>query len=147
MPLTRKAINFDLNTKKLEILYPGKDWHSAYDDIKRHMIKNGFEHRQGSGYHSYGPMRDYEVIAIISDAYEKMPWLNECVRKLDMTSIGKTFDLAALLRKDKDEVSHDVKQNVQESFLERKIKSINQKGNKAELKNEKTQAKNHQFER
>lgn len=44
------AINFDLDTKKLETLYSSKNWRQAYDDIRDFLKKNNFEHRQGSGY-------------------------------------------------------------------------------------------------
>lgn len=45
----RKAINFDIDTKKYEE-FTGKKSPFAYDEIKRFLKRNGFEHRQGSGY-------------------------------------------------------------------------------------------------
>lgn len=48
----RKGINFDLDTQALQKHYPKGNWHHAYDDFRNFSLKNGFEHIQGSGYHS-----------------------------------------------------------------------------------------------
>ena len=45
-----KAINFDLDTHKLQANYPGANYRNAYYDLRRFFEKHGFEHRQGSGY-------------------------------------------------------------------------------------------------
>ena len=50
--LQRKGINFDLNTQALKEYYPKGDWHNAYADVRDFFEANGFEHIQGSGYHS-----------------------------------------------------------------------------------------------
>jgi len=46
----RKSLNFDLNIKKLKEHYPNSNYTEAYNDIKKFLTNNGFEHRQGSGY-------------------------------------------------------------------------------------------------
>ena len=52
----KKGINFDLNTEELRRRYEKGDWHNAYYDIRRFLEGRGFEHIQGSGYHSRKPM-------------------------------------------------------------------------------------------
>ncbi len=59
--LQRKGINFDLNTQALKEYYPKGDWHNAYADVRDFFEANGFEHIQGSGYHSV------EAISYLSD--------------------------------------------------------------------------------
>ena len=54
--MTRKAINFDLDTHRLEEWYPTPNWRNAYMDIRNYMQEHGFEHRQGSGYISKSDM-------------------------------------------------------------------------------------------
>ena len=51
----RVQIAFDLDTNKLKDVYTkatGKTYTSAYKDIEKFMISKGYEHRQGSVYHS-----------------------------------------------------------------------------------------------
>ncbi|HDX6240634.1 TPA: hypothetical protein RPW09_001648 [Campylobacter fetus subsp. venerealis] len=91
--MSRKMINFDLDTKILEQEYPKKDYRQAYDDIKKFMLSNGFEHRQGSGYLSLKSMSTYDVAIFISDISEKFDWLANSAKKFDITNVGKTYDL------------------------------------------------------
>ena len=58
-----KAINFDLDTKKLKDIYSKqtkKAYNTAYSDIESFMLDNQFTHRQGSGYISNMPLSDVE---------------------------------------------------------------------------------------
>lgn len=45
-----KAINFDLDTHKLEVLHPRRNYRKAYEDLRQFFQLHGFSHRQGSGY-------------------------------------------------------------------------------------------------
>lgn len=49
-----KAVNFDLDTNKLKEHFEHRS--GVYSKIKNFMIKNGFEHRQYSGYKSLKPL-------------------------------------------------------------------------------------------
>lgn len=89
----RKAINFDLDTKKLKESYPSKNWLKAYKDIKAFMKSNGFSHRQWSGYQSEKPMSDTQILMITQMMNIKFPWLKNCIRYFDVTDIGKNYDL------------------------------------------------------
>ena len=99
--ITHKAINFDLDINALKEYYP-KDFHKAYYDIKAFMIKNGFKHRQGSGYISDHPITKKVAIAIIENLDTQMPWFSKCVKTIDMTEIGKVFDMKTFLNDNSD---------------------------------------------
>ncbi len=60
----RKAVNFDLDTNALKQFYPvPKHWGRVYADIKKFMLKEGFKHRQWSGYVSNGNMTSFQMNA------------------------------------------------------------------------------------
>ena len=88
---TRKAINFDLDTLKLREKF--LDTRKPYNDIKKFMESNGFEHRQYSGYVSKKQLPIYRVISLISKMGKDYTWLKDCIQKFDVTEIGDTFDL------------------------------------------------------
>ncbi|MFQ6791644.1 MAG: hypothetical protein ACLRT4_02545 [Thomasclavelia sp.] len=62
---SRKAINFDLNDNLLKRNYPSKSYRNAWRDIKGYLVKNGFNHRQYSGYVSQDCIEMSEVAHII----------------------------------------------------------------------------------
>lgn len=95
---TRKALNFDLDTKALEIFYPGNTYHQAYYDIRQFLESVGFQHRQGSGYISIDPIDFYEISLLINEMSEKFPWLKRCTKVVDTTAIGKTFSMMSYLK-------------------------------------------------
>ncbi len=87
----KRAINFDLDTN--ELLKHFKNTHKAYSDIKSFMKKNGFEHRQYSGYISNNPISESEITILTNTLNEQFKWLKYCVQKYDVTEIGETYDL------------------------------------------------------
>ena len=89
--LTRKAINFDLDTK--ELLKHFKNTHQAYSAIKVFMEDNGFEHRQYSGYVSTGYISNAATTLLTKQLNKKFKWIKDCVQKYDVTEIGETYDL------------------------------------------------------
>lgn len=94
------AINFDLDTKKLKDIYvqsTGKKYNHAYYDIKSFMKKNGFSHRQGSGYLSKKPTTETSATFMIKRMSTAMPWLKECVKRIDLTVVGNQHDLTGVL--------------------------------------------------
>jgi len=89
MAETRKQIAFDLDTKALEIYYPGDSWRNSYDIIKKHMTKNSFEWLQGSVYVSTKTMSSAQTARILGALVKNNPWLNLCMRDCRETNIGK----------------------------------------------------------
>lgn len=94
---TRKAFNFDLDTKKLKEFYPNKHWRMAYKDIKVFLKNENFEHRQGSGYVSKDKLYSYQVVAVVKRLNKACPWLKKCVKHFDVTDIGRQHDLTYLI--------------------------------------------------
>ena len=91
-----KAINFDLSVHELEKYYP--DYRQAYHDINIFFKKQGFEHRQGSGYVSKKKLTQADIIDLLDVMNTELPWMSDCVTKIDATNIGAQHDLKDLLR-------------------------------------------------
>lgn len=90
--MNRKAINFDLDIAALREHYPNRNYLYAYKNISRFLEKEGFEHRQWSGYVSKEPLSDMQTHKILDAMFEKYVWLEQCVKKVDITNIGRTYD-------------------------------------------------------
>lgn len=88
-----KAINFDLDTKKLKLYYPSSNYRQAYRDIKKYLENNGFKHRQFSGYISKTSMKHKDIVDIVATLDIKFSWFSKCVRRFDVTNIGKEHDM------------------------------------------------------
>ena len=87
-----KAINFDLNTNVMKTLgvYP-----DGYNSIKTSMKKNGFIHRQGSGYVSCNTVDEIDILNAVNNVIIDNPWIRYCVNKFDVTNVPKVqYDLA-----------------------------------------------------
>ena len=98
----QKGIYFDLDSKLLERYYPKKDWHNAYKDVRLFLEKEGFEHIQGSGYHSKDPLSEVKVMAIIHRMIKAMPWLEQCVNVCTISDVPITTDITHVFRRTKD---------------------------------------------
>lgn len=92
----RKAINFDLSVHELEKYY--SDYRKAYYDIKKFFRKQDFEHRQGSGYVSKERLGQADIADLLDSMSAELPWLGECVTRIDITNIGRQHDLRDALR-------------------------------------------------
>lgn len=91
-----KAINFDLDTNALKEYYTkstGKPYNNAYYEIKSFMVKNGFEHRQGSGYVSAEKITSSNIINICEQLGQNYAWLHKCVTRFDVTDVKKQHSL------------------------------------------------------
>lgn len=94
--LKRRAINFDLDTKimKEKGVYP-----NGYKQIEELLKKCGFTHRQGSGYESTFEISSNRVKNVIKKVVKENPWLADCVKKVDVTDIGKQYDLIPTIKR------------------------------------------------
>ena len=102
----RKALNFDLETKKLKVYYPKQNYRQAYYDLGRALKKLGFEHRQGSGYVSKDKLSSVDVYDAVEKISKQCTWLSKCVNRFDVTDVGVQYDLTVFIRKDTDIVQN-----------------------------------------
>ncbi len=93
----RKAINFDLDTKKLKDAYcvtnRPLEYLKAYGEIKDFMKSKGFLHRQWSGYVSKEPLSKAQVDYLVQNMTRTFPWFAQCVEKFDVTNVGEQYDM------------------------------------------------------
>jgi virulence-associated protein VapD len=93
----RKAINFDLGTNELKAIF-GEDTRPAYLAIKKYLLKNGFEHRQYSGYFSMRTMEDADIAILINTMSKELPWMRDCLQKIDVTNVYKSTDMLSAFK-------------------------------------------------
>ena len=94
----RKALNFDLSSERLREYFGEKGRRKAYAKIKAYLIKNGFEHRQWSGYASIKPMDYIEIYDIVGGLVDECKWLVECANRFDATNIMAESDMIDAIR-------------------------------------------------
>ena len=95
---TFKALNFDMDTHQLKAHYPGANYRQAYDDLRRFFKRHGFSHRQGSGYLSDQRLGTADIFDLMDELSRQFPWAADCVRRIDVTNVGRQHDLTELLR-------------------------------------------------
>jgi len=88
---SKKEISFDLNTNALKEYFVS--YTRAYKDLSKALQEVGFIHRQGSVYNSIKGMTNMEAVLAIQEACLKLPWLSECIKEIDVTSITRTHSL------------------------------------------------------
>jgi virulence-associated protein VapD len=98
----RQGIHFDMDTKALEKYYPKPSWRKSYDDVCKFLEENGFEHEQGSGYHSILPMKRATAVRIIRKMIKKHSWLNKCMNVCTIADVPVTYDITHLFNKNAD---------------------------------------------
>ena len=99
----RVQIAFDLDTNKLKEVYTRMTQNSytnAYKDIQKYMLSKGYEHRQGSVYHSIKSKTRLRVVRDIKDFQKENAWFQECVNKLDYGLLEEVHDLLPEVKKD-----------------------------------------------
>lgn len=98
----RKAINFDIDTKKYE-KFTGKPAPTAYAEIRRFLKKYDFEHRQGSGYVSKNDMKTSDIGILATNMALTFDWLKYCIKQIDVTNIGRQHSLVSTIGNAKNE--------------------------------------------
>ena len=93
-----KAINFDLDTFRLRQIFGEKGRRKAYLQIKRFLLKNGFEHKQWSGYVSLKPMSYADVYDIVFKMVDQHSWLPTCVNQFDATNVMAETDMLEAIK-------------------------------------------------
>jgi len=127
-----RSLHFDLNTKKLKEHYLNKNYTEAYNDIKKFLIKNGFEHKKDSDYISKEKLKPSEVAFIIQDLTKKYIWLKACCKKFE-SFVYRPDDKLDLLK--------TINETITSTIIQKEIKqtykiSNYQPKNKAKTKNQ-----------
>ena len=104
----RYAINFDLTIEQLKQFYSESNPKGAYGKISRYMKKNGFSHRQWSGYISDRTMSKSDLIDFTMKLHQEFPWLIECENSMDATVITSIFDIKQMILDTMDEDADDM---------------------------------------
>lgn len=143
-----RAVNFDLSLNLLRLYYPKKNILNAYKDIKSFMIKNGFSHRQWSGYRSNEKLSDRQVRNLMLRLRDELTWIDKCSTKIDVTNIEKIYDIKLFYSSLETDVKH---KNVEKLFKDseiiisgpaRALSSLDTKISKARIVVEEGNAKN-----
>mgnify|MGYP000277912882 FL=1 len=122
MPKKRIMINFDLDTKKYEALTQ-KAAPTAYSKIRRFMEKNDFTHRQGSCYISKGLISRAETARIVQNFSVDNIWFGECVRKIDISYIGKQLSLKYATQIETNEFNNAVLKSAENKDIEKELET------------------------
>lgn len=115
-------INFDLDTKKYEALTQ-KAAPTAYSKIRRFMEKNDFTHRQGSYYISKGLISRAETARIVQNFSVDNIWFGECVRKIDISYIGKQLSLKYATQIETNEFNNAVLKSAENKDIEKELET------------------------
>lgn len=95
--MSRRAINFDLDTNTVKQIFGNT--RKGYKVLKDALLKEGFIHRQWSGYISKDDFTDAQILKIVKHISIQNPWLSKCVKRFDITEIGKIFDAVGSINK------------------------------------------------
>ena len=60
-----------------------------YQNIRSHMEKFGFYHRQGSVYVSKKPLMHSDIIMLVYSLNKTYPYISKCIRDMTVTNISK----------------------------------------------------------
>lgn len=102
---SRKQITFDLHQESLKRYYPHPEpvrneqyYKRAYHDIQQFMHMNGFERRQHSVYVSINKVTTLDIVGLMERLAEALPWLSQCIREVDMSTVGARHSLKRTLQ-------------------------------------------------
>jgi virulence-associated protein VapD len=87
-----KSINFDLSTERLREVFGGDGRRKAYAQIQRFLMRNGFDHRQWSGYITKERRLYLDIYVIIDALVLRCSWLPGCVNRFDITDFMAQSD-------------------------------------------------------
>ncbi|MBP3621522.1 MAG: hypothetical protein J6J16_07160 [Lachnospiraceae bacterium] len=95
----RKQISFDIDTKvAYKIL--GNNYNNIYGYIRDYLKNNGFKHIQGSVYQSIEPLKTSRIMVHIDMLVSTYPYLEKCIRDINVTEILEVSNLNYLLSYD-----------------------------------------------
>lgn len=93
------AISFDLDTETLQNVYPGPSWQNAYAEIRKILIDEGFEWKQGSLYFGHPDRIDAVTCVLAAQRLAReLPWFAEAAHDVRMLRIEERNDLGPAIR-------------------------------------------------
>ena len=87
------AVTFDLDTECLGDNYHNESVPNAYGDIRKFMLANGFEWKQGSVYFGNPKITAVSCVLIIQKLAKLYPWFSTCAKDVRMLRIEENNDL------------------------------------------------------
>jgi len=110
---SRKYISFDFKVDNLKNIYSvltGKTYTEAYRDFGSYLCNNGFRHVQGSCYDSVNEVNVMNVQLILSKFATDNKWFPYCLTDLNVTNIGKVYNLNNLFQNQAVDIFDDLAQ-------------------------------------
>ena len=95
MPVTKKAIHFDLSAKQAFKYGVGT---SAWGKVRSFMERNGFKHIQGSGYETNKAMKYEDVLRKIRQLEYELPWFVNVAKDVRLMNVGQYYDALAYIK-------------------------------------------------
>jgi len=135
-----RSLHFDLDINKLKEHYPNNNYTEAYNDIRKFLKNNGFEHIQGSGYISKNKLKPSGIEDIIKDLVKEYIWIQPSCKKIaafihrpedeldlldTMEQAHKTYNKSITLKEINKEINKEIKQTYKTSSYEPKSKNKN----------------------
>ncbi|MEM6944867.1 MAG: virulence factor [Pseudomonadota bacterium] len=88
------AITFDMDTSRMEELYPGASWRNGYNEIKSILREHGFDWQQGSVYFGRETVNAVTCVLAVQDVAKRLDWFSPSVRDVRMLRIEEFNDLS-----------------------------------------------------
>jgi virulence-associated protein VapD len=87
------AITFDMDTTRMQDVYPGESWRNGYTEIGRILREHGFDWQQGSVYFGSETVNAVTCVLAIQDVARRLNWFGPSVRDVRMLRIEEFNDL------------------------------------------------------
>jgi virulence-associated protein VapD len=91
------AITFDMDTTRMEEVYPGPSWRNGYTEIGNVLRDHGFTWKQGSVYFGDETVNAVTCVLAIQDVGRRLDWFGPAVRDVRMLRIEEFNDLGPAL--------------------------------------------------
>ncbi len=111
------AIIFDLDTEMLRRKYYNNFHVNAYDDIRKVMIENGLEWKQGGVYFGGDEVNAVTCVVVVQELAKKFEWFEPSVRNIRMLRIEENVDLSPAIgrcsrKTNNDLLKHELPRNL-----------------------------------
>ena len=73
------AITFDMDTSRMQDLYPNESWRNGYTEIGRILREHGFDWQQGSVYFGNDGVNAVTCVLAMQDVARRLDWFGPSV--------------------------------------------------------------------